>query len=383
MKILQVVPYFQPHIGGQEKYVFNLSKHLVKMGHEIHIITSNFPKTEEYAEIEGMTVERQKVIMRPLRNPITPGSLKMNKIIKNFDIVHAHGEHNFSPMIVAYFKNKNNFPLVLTNHGQVIFGSRIRNIIVRLYDKSIGKSILNKCDAIVVNSHSDKNYFTSINPCISDRIRVLPNSIDPEEYNPYVDLENTHFLKKYDIHERDLILFIGQVIKRKGIEYLIKAIPHIIKKTSNKNFVIMVVGSGPFLDKSKEIAKTLNVEEFLIFTGEISFEELISAYKSASIFVLPSLSEGLPTVILEAMYFNLPIISTDIPGIRDHFKNVSLLVPPEDEKALANAIFELLYNTKLAKELSKRNKNLVLNRYSWQKTAKDYESLFLELLEGK
>jgi glycosyltransferase involved in cell wall biosynthesis len=70
MKILQVSPYFPPHIGGQERYIFNLSKYLVKWGHEVHVITSNFPKTKEYEEIEGITVERQKVIMRPLRNPL-------------------------------------------------------------------------------------------------------------------------------------------------------------------------------------------------------------------------------------------------------------------------------------------------------------------------
>jgi glycosyltransferase involved in cell wall biosynthesis len=386
MKILQVAPYFYPHTGGQEKYIFNLSKYLVKMGHEVHVITSNFPKTKEYEEIEGMTVERQKVLMKPLRNPITLGSLTMNKIIRNFDIVHAHDEHNFSPMIAAYFKTKNDFPMVLTNHGQLKFGDHFSDTIVQLYDKSIGKSVLNKCDVIVVNSFSDKKYFISINPNISDRIKILPNSIDPEEYRPYLDLENTEFLKKYNIYGKDIILFVGQVIERKGIEYLIRAIPHIINKTSKRDFVIMVIGSealsGGFLGKAKKIAKNLKVEKFIIFTGKIPLDELINAYKSASIFVLPSFSEGLPTVILEAMYFNLPVISTDIPGIRDHCKGVSLLVQPKDEKALAAAIIELLDNTELAKELSKQGKKLVQGKYLWKNTAKEYEKIYLTLLDG-
>jgi glycosyltransferase involved in cell wall biosynthesis len=286
-------------------------------------------------------------------------------------------------MIAAYFKTRNDFPLVLTNHGQMKFGDCFRDTIVQLYDKSIGKSVLNKCDVIVVNSFSDKNYLSSINPNICDRIKVLPNSIDPEEFIPYLDSENIDFLKKYGLYGKDIILFIGQLIERKGVEYLIKAIPYMIGKTSRRDFVIMMVGSGDFLDKAKKIAKNLNVERFIIFTGEIPFDELVNAYKSANIFVLPSFSEGLPTVILEAMYFNLPVISTDIPGIRDHCKNGSLLVPPKDEKALAAAMVQLLNNTELASKLSKQGKKLVQDKYIWENTAKEYEKIYLELLKGE
>lgn len=380
MKILQVAPYFQPYVGGQERYIFNLSKYLVKMGHKVHVITSNFPKAKEYEEIEGMTVVRQKVLMRPLRNVITPDTFRMNKLIKDFDIVHVHDEHNFSAMMAAYFKTKKKFPLVLTNHGQLIFGNRFLDIIERLYEISIGKSILGTCSSIVVNSLSDKEFLSLINPDISERINILPNSIDPFEFDRYLNLDNTEFLKKYNIYGKYIILFVGQVIERKGVEYLIKAIPHMIGKTNRKDFVIMIVGPGDFLDRAKKIAKNLNVEKYVVFTGEISFDDLVHAYRSADLFVLPSLSEGLPTVILEAMYFDLPVISTDIPGTRDHFKDVSLLVPVEDEKSLADAIVELFNNTERARKLAQAGKKLVDEKYTWEVTAREYEKIYQKLL---
>ena len=89
MRILQLVPYFPPYIGGQERYVYNLSKYLVRMDHEVHIITSNFPKSEEQEIMDGITIERHKCLARPFRNPITPTFLTLGKKIKKFDVVHT------------------------------------------------------------------------------------------------------------------------------------------------------------------------------------------------------------------------------------------------------------------------------------------------------
>mgnify|MGYP000144326075 CR=1 FL=1 len=141
MKILQFVPYFLPYPGGQERYVYNLSKYLVKMGHEVHVITSNFPKSKKFEEIDGITVERYTLIARPLRNPIVPKFLLVPKRFKDFDIIHIHNEHAFSSMVAAYAKRNGDFPLVLTNHGQLKFGNYLADTIERAYMKTFGKKI--------------------------------------------------------------------------------------------------------------------------------------------------------------------------------------------------------------------------------------------------
>ena len=140
--------------------------------------------------------------------------------------------------------------------------------------------------------------------------------------------------------------------------------------------MFLVVGNGNGLYKVKEFAKNLNIQDNVIFTGDLSFNNLIQAYKSADIYVLPSLSEGLPTTILEAFYFNIPVVATDIPGVRDHFNKVALLVPPKNEVELAKAIVRYLKNEKFAKRLSSDGKKLVTNNYTCEKVAKEYEILY-------
>jgi glycosyltransferase involved in cell wall biosynthesis len=375
MKVLQVVPYFSPYLGGQEKYVYNLSKNLVKMGHKVHVITSNFPKTKNFEKIDGVTVERHNVLVRFLRNPITPNFFKIKKMIKDFDVIHVHNEHSFSTVVTAYLKSKHNFPLILTNHGQLKFGSFFADLFENIYNQSVGKNIFRVTDTIVALSPSDAKYISSFG-VESEKISILPNAIDISDFVPYIKTNNNDFLKKYNIERKQIILFVGQIIPRKGIEYLINAVRLVIKASPENDIIFLVVGEGEFLEKAKEIVRNLNIHDFVVFTGEIPFSELVQAYKSANVFILPSLSEGLPTTILEAMYFGLPVIATDIPGIRDHFKDVALLIPPKNENKLAEAIVKVLDDKKSAERLSLTGTKLVKSRYTWDIVAKKYEEIY-------
>jgi len=377
MRILQFVPYFVPYLGGQEKYVYNLSKYLVKMGHEVHVITSNFPKSKNFEEIEGITVERYKPIVRPLRNPIVLKFLRVPRRFKNFDIVHIHNEHAFSSMIAAFAKRKQNFPLVLTNHGKLIFGRYIEDRIERVYLKYIGKKIFELSDIIVVNSKSDKNFISSIVPKSTEKIYIFHNAIDIGFLSKRINYVTG---EEFEYDGSDFkILYVGALIKRKGIEWLIKAMK-IVKEEMNKKVKCILVGEGQDRNYFERLVRKYNLSKTVIFAGKISDEKLIWLYKNSNIFVLPSLSEGCSTSILEAMYIGLPVIATDIPGNRDHFKDVAILVPPKDENILADAIVKLLNDEELAKHLSIIGKNLVKSKYRWDVLAKKYNKLYEELL---
>ena len=115
------------------------------------------------------------------------------------------------------------------------------------------------------------------------------------------------------------------------------------------------------------------------FKGKIDKPEILtSLYKSSDVFVLPSLSEGLPTVILEALYFQLPVIATDIPGISEYFKDYTFLVTPKDEQKLAEILLKLSDEEELIKTRKKTymGKKLVETSYSWKSIAKEYEKLY-------
>lgn len=384
MKILQIVPYFLPYHGGQERYVYNLSKYLVKMGHEVHVATSNYPDDGKDEIIDGITIKRYKCLARPLRNPLTPSMLLLGNEIKKFDIVHTHNEHSFAAMVAAYLRRRIDVPLILTCHGQLIFGSKTADYFERVYSRIIGRRIFKAADRIISLSSSDLNYISSLGIDLK-KISILPNAIDMEELfkidSGSFEANNpkNSFLQR--LNGKRIIMFVGPVIQRKGVQYLIKSIPKVLIKTGDDS-VFILVGGGEFLNQARQLATEMQINEHIIFTGRLTEEELIETYRCADLFVLPSLSEGVPTTILEAMYFGLPVVATDIPGVKDHFKDVALLVPPKNEDRLAEAIIKLLDDEELTKRLSKAGVELIKGKYTWDVVAKEYERIYIEMQEG-
>jgi len=379
LKILQVAPYFIPYPGGQEKYVFNLSKFLTKRGHEVHVLTSNYPKGKKLEEYEGITIERYDVFARPLRNPLALGFLKIGKKFKEFDIVHTHNEHSFSAMVAAYFKRKYNIPLVLTCHGQLVFGDKFADTFESFYSKTIGKSVFKTADLIIALSQPDKEYIISL---INEpkKIKILPNAIDLEElYNLSPNKKIVQLVReKYGIAGKKVVLFTGQIIRRKGIEYLIKAIPLVVNKLGD-DVRFILTGKGDYMKEAKTLSLRLAISENVIFPGLVNFIELLALYQLSDVFVLPSLSEGLSTSVLEAMHFGLPIVATDILGMRSHFGDVATLIPPRDEKALSEAILDIIKGKKLEKDYFRIQKQMIKDTYNWDFVAKEYEECYRNL----
>lgn len=375
MKILQVVPHYLPYMGGQEIYVHNLSKKLVEMGHEVQIFTSNYPKTYSSEHMDGILVERKDIIARPLRNPLSFGFFKLKDIVDDFDVVHAHNLYAFSSLLTAHNKKKKSFPMVLTSHGKLNFGVNYKDAMVKIYKEKIGTHILERADIITALSESQGNSIAEIDPNLSDKIRIIPNAIDIDFFN-LLDL-NSQKKEQEDF----TFLYVGQMIKRKGIGWLIKAID--IIKSENNNIKLILVGDGAHKKHFEKMVNNLNLTDYVEFKGKITDQiELASFYKSADVFVLPSLSEGLPTVLLEAMYFGLPVVATDILGIKEYFQDYAALVPPEDQKRLAEAMINLFDEDELkkAEKLSKKAKKIIETQYSWDGVAKEYESLYRNLV---
>jgi len=105
-------------------------------------------------------------------------------------------------------------------------------------------------------------------------------------------------------------------------------------------------------------------------------------YKAASLFVLPSISEGMPTVILEAFYFNLPVITTDIPNLRDSFNDMAILVPPKNERAIAKQVLKLVNNQEYFYKINSNTRSYVESNYSWSILSKKYENIYKNLYDS-
>lgn len=378
MKILQICQYFYPYFGGQEMYVLQLSKKLKEYGNAVTVYTSNHANISRFEKIDGIDVFRFKMLFNPLNNPVCLGFFNIMKNLKDFDIIHVHNEHGFVTFVSCFLNLYLKKPIVLTCHGQLIFGNLIKDSFEKLYSMTIGKLLFKMADIVVANSEGDKEYIISLNIDPS-KIVVLSNAINTEHMdNLYKREIESIKMSQAKYKDKNIILFVGSIIKRKGVDHLLRSFSEVRKV--NKNVLLFMIGDGYYRKDAELLAKKLNIDEHVSFFGRVSEDKLITSYNSSSVFVLPSLSEVCPTVILEAMYSGLPVITTDVPGINDHFRHFAELVPARDDKELAKAIINVLNDENLRYSMYKKGKDLVKEKYTWDIVSKSYLDVYNKVL---
>jgi glycosyltransferase involved in cell wall biosynthesis len=356
MHIIQIAPYYPPYMGGQEKYVYDLSRELVRMGHRVTVLTSDVPAGGQPEIRNGVSIRRFHCWMRPLRNPILPGLFFSPHIPADADILHTHNIHSFSSNVAACLRTRKKLPLVLTSHGRLVFGSRFADAAVRIYTRTVGKATVRAADRVIALTPSEKERIAADAGIAAGKIEVVPLGIDLDEWDR----------RRASLSARDrpaafagrrVILVATQLIRRKGIQYLIQAMSRVARE--QPDVLLAIAGRGvDEADLKKQVAG-LGLKQSVLFCGYLDPGQLAAAYQSASLFVLPSLGEGQPPCIMEAWVFSKPVIATRIEGVRDAFAEAAVLVEPADPPALAGAILAVLGDENLARDLGRKGRTLV------------------------
>jgi glycosyltransferase involved in cell wall biosynthesis len=364
MHILQVTPYFPPYPGGQERFVYALSRELVRKGHRVTVLTSNFPKGDAEEVVEGIRIFRFPCLARPLRNPITPQMVWTRKIPDDIDLIHAHNEHSFASNIAPWINRRINKPLVITCHGTLVFDSRLADSIRWIYSRTVGKAMFRFADRITVATPSEKRRIISEYGIRADRIDLVPVGIDLQLWDAAALAQKSTERPNFDFSGKKIILVATQLIKRKGIQYLIKAMPAIVSR--EPNVILAIAGSGSDENYLRELVAELRLEPHVDFIGQLEMAGLAAVYQRADVFVLPSLGEGQPTCIMEAWAYSKAVVATRIEGVVDYFDGAAMLVPPADPASLADAVVRLLNDRRLAAEIGARGRHLVESSFTWE-----------------
>jgi glycosyltransferase involved in cell wall biosynthesis len=382
MHILQVAPYYRPYPGGQERYVQSLSRALTEAGHRVTVITSDFPqKHPRRFEEDGIRVLRFRSVLRLFRNPFTPGMLFLPPDVRDYDLIHAHNEHGFSSDIAVILKHLSRKPLVVTSHGNLVYGSWLPDAACRLYEATIGKEVFQQADRITVATPSEKARIVAEAGIAEKKIVVIPVGIDLRYWKSFLEKAKLPAaLEKTDSGGK-IILVATQLIRRKGIEYLIRAVPQIRK--GYPDFRIVLAGSGDAENELKNLVSALRIEDTVLFLGRLDEEELTAVYRRADVFVLPSIGEGQPTCILEAWMHAKPVVATEISGVVDYYRDAAVLVPAADSPALAEGILKILRDPELARALGDKGKNLVESTFDWPIIVKQMLALYASVLANR
>jgi len=368
MKIVQTPVRFYPFIGGVENYVYYLSKELVRRGHQIEVICANEPQSINIDNIEGIKVKRLFYLGRIANTNITP-QLPLILSQEDYDIIHTHIPTPWSADWSAVLSKIKNKPLVITYHNDII-GEGIVDYIARFYNSTFLKLLLKRADKIIITQPSylkSSNYLRDY----QDKIEVIPNGVDVDKFQP-----RKTFNDDYTIF---FLSLLDEFHRYKGLDYLLKSL-QIVKKEI-PNFKLVVGGKGVLVDYYKKMAVSMGLIDNVEFTGFISDDEIVGYYNQANVFVLPStssLQEGFGIVALEALACQTPVITTDIVGVAEDLDTINggLVVPPKDVVKLAEAIIIIFKDRELQKEMGKRGRKLVMEKYTWKSVASNMEKLY-------
>lgn len=195
---------------------------------------------------------------------------------------------------------------------------------------------------------------------------VIPNGVETERFTPIERPANP----------KVKILFIGRLIPRKGFQRVVHALPA-LRKLSLHPFEVEVVGSGTAREDLDQLAQALGVSDLIHYAGTVSYEQLEKSYQYADIFVLTSLSEGMPSVILEAMGCGLPVIASDVGGNNEivHDGVNGYLIQGDDTARIAEKLALLINDNERRKTMGAKSRQMALS-YDWKIIMQQYEELY-------
>ncbi len=294
------------------------------------------------------------------------------KIIRgeNIQLIHAHLYHaNMYARIAAFFSK---IPVVITEHNIYSRYKFKRRIINRLLAK--------KTEVIIAVSETVKTYIAKRDWLRSSLIEVVYNGIDISKFS--TPLSKAEARKKIGIStDCTLLGTVGRLVKQKGHIYLINAMNRI--KDVVPDIKLLIVGSGSLESYLRETVSAQHLNEYVVFLG--SRRDIPDILKALDIFVLPSLWEGLPIAILEAMGASLPVIATRVGSIAEIISDGAdgIVVPPCDEDALAGAILDLSSNRQKAELLSDRAKKTVFEKFNSVGMTRKIEAIYQTVLRPR
>lgn len=375
MKIASIVCTFPPYAGG----IGNSALRINQLLEDKHEITTFTPATI-------------KPWLRYGNGAFIPQLFwKLNK----FDYIYLHYPFFGTAEVVWFFKLFFKRPKLIIHYHMDVRGLSPLARILSLPSKLIRRSLLNQADTIVtasldyIKASQIKDYYEN-HP---EKFREIPFGIDTKKFQPklvnqatsnhllakvqeIVHYVNDKFIKRHRLN----ILFVGGLDSAhyfKGVEVLLNS----LFLSLNRNWSLKIIGNGNLRPHYEEIAARLKIDKQVEFAGNLAEPELIRSFQDADLFVLPSINgnEAFGLVLIEALACGVPVIASDLPGVRRVFENnkQGLLTEAGNINDLTKKLEFIFNNEGLRKNMALAARRLAEQKYDLSKVKDRLESLFV------
>ncbi len=376
----------------EPRFVFDLSRRLTD-AFEVHVLAPHIAGAHVHEEMSGLQVHRFRYAPEPFETlayqggilarlrehparttliPLFLGAqiIAIRRLLRRyqFDVIHCHWLiPQTLTALLAQIGRSHRIPIVSTSHGADLFGLRGRSLEI------LKRWILRRCTEVTVVSHAMCEEVRRIAP---DRnAQVIPMGTDLTEL----------FTPNGEQSRRSgQLLFVGRLVEKKGVVHLLRAFA--IARRTRPDIQLLIAGSGPDERRIRDLADELGISDGVCFLGPISHHDLPRLYREASAAIVPSVvatggdQEGFGLVIVEAMGCGCPVVVSDLPAVKDiaRDQSVAMIVPPGDERQLANAIDAVLGDHDSAAIRAKAAREYVLMHFGWEAITARYAQLLTQ-----
>lgn len=387
MRILMFSWEYPPRIiGGIARHLQGLSEALVKKNCEVLVSTLSHPEAKEYEEVNGVKIYRVPHFrfqysdflssVREFNFTLLEGAYRLINKFGKPNLIHAHD------WLVSYssvcLKHSLDIPLIATIHATEMGRNHgIHNDLQRYIHQREWFLTFEAWKVFTCSEYMKKEVNLAFATPL-DKIEVVPNAIDAEKYN--IEFEKEPFRSQFAHPEEKIVFYVGRMVREKGVEVLIEAIPKVLSEYPQAKFLI--VGGG-YNEHLKRRAWELGIYQKVYFTGYVDDETLTKIYKVIDCAVYPSLYEPFGIVALEAMAAGVPVVTSDIGGFKEIVEHTvtGIHTWANNPDSLAWGILQILKNPEYAEKLKREAKKRVKEKFSWEKSAEKAIEIYEAVLK--
>ncbi|MGQ9583445.1 MAG: glycosyltransferase family 4 protein [Thermoplasmatota archaeon] len=360
--------------GGAEEHVMQISRELVRRGHEVVVHTSDVyvespwerGRWPEEETVGGVMVMRHRAYIRPIASRwsmLVIPDMVSGLLGEDCDLYHAHSHRYFQLEAAASASRARGRPLVVTPHyhpAERTEGLRTRALL-KLYDLYSSGAIYAHARAVLTMTELEKRYMASIVP--PRKCTTVGTGVDPAEWE---ERPPASLFRTLHCVERPYILYSGRLARNKGLEVLFRALPEILRGWDGE--LVLVGKDWGMREWLEGAARAGGFEKRVRFIDFISDRRVFrSALAGCELLVLPSQWEAFGIVLLEAAMCERAVVATSVGGIPEVVRSgvTGRLVPYGDVRALSLAVRDLLSNPEERARMGAEGRRLVMERHTW------------------
>ncbi len=363
---------YRPYPSGVSEHVHHLACELHKLGHRVHVLTTNFAGPVEPADPFPVTRMGRALLIPMNRSYATlPVSISMPVMVPRFvrqhrfDVIHCHGI--FPPEVSYWALVGTRVPAAVTFHT---YGKLPSEPVLKAF-RTLFAGLNRRIAARIGVSQAGAAFACRLFP---GKFHVIPNGVDLGRFCP------TAPAPPVMAGAQPTVLYVGRFDERKGLPVLLRAMPRVVAAVPSVR--LFAVGSGLLEAECRGLARELNITDHVVFTGRAGSEELPGYYAGCTVYVSPALGgEAMGIVLVEALACGRPVIASNIPGYNEVLQdNVNgILVPPNQPEPLADAVIRVLTSPALQARLSAKAVERA-REFAWPEVTRRLLDVYCEIL---